>query len=779
MRDLGQNERLLYKQKIEGNKKISKSTLATLPVQKPNRKLLIFPFSFHYWLYRNGLNSYDTTKLENKRNNIVAKYDERIKSTTGSKKAERLSSKKGRKVGKVEKVLNEGNLFMRAGEPLSVYDSSFSEQSVQKIRRFLHSRSYFNAEVNYALSSKGRRVYQTFSIDQGPSFILDSLYYEIDDPKVLNLVQSSPSLLKKKAAYSQNRLNTERNRIDDLLRNNGYFDFTKQFITFEVDSTGGNHKVSIGTLVSNPEENKHHKIYTIDSVIFTTDANLQLKNFNSDRINEVYNHVTYRYYVKRYSKKVVDRRLFIYPDNIYSKQKTFDTQTQLGFMDIFKFVNVNYDTTGGRFIANVYTNPLDRYQFAIETGLNVSVGLPGPFINTSLKIRNIFHGLEILQFNIRWGLEGVASATNVTDVYSSQEFSTNLSLTFPQFIAPLRKNSKLRVNPLNPRTVVQGGFTFLDRPEYTRNNVNTSFSYLWQNKTNAYYNFTLAEVSVINTVDIANDFQGLLDDLREQGNNLWRSFEPSFVSSMLFSATFNYNKYGYYENKASYLRLATDLGGTFLNLGGKDFFQERNLETYQYFKLNLDFRHHKPLPYSTQIAYKINAGFANPYGENSTLPYEKFFFIGGSNSIRAWRPRRLGPGTFFRTDSITGRADDSFEQPGEIIFETSFEVRKKVLGFLETAFFVDAGNIWTLKEDEQRPGAHFQIDSFLSEIAIGSGLGLRLNFDFLIVRLDAGIKVYDPARDKQKRFIFQRGFNDFPFDQVDPVILNLGVGYPF
>ena len=284
---------------------------------------------------------------------------------------------------------------------------------------------------------------------------------------------------------------------------------------------------------------------------------------------------------------------------------------------------------------------------------------------------------------------------------------------------------------------------------------------------------------MINTLDVDPEFQLLLDDLRLNGNNLWRSFEPSFVSSMLFSATFNYNKYGFYQNKASYLRLAADAGGTFLDLYGTDFLENRELESYQYFKLNIDFRHHKPLPYATQIAYKINVGLANPYGENGTLPYEKFFFIGGSNSNRAWRPRRLGPGSYIRIDTLTGLADDSFEQPGEIILEASFELRKKVLGFLESAFFVDAGNIWTLKEDEQREGSQFKFDSFLSQIAIGSGLGVRLNFDFLIVRLDAGLKIYDPARDKGNRFIFKSGFDEGAFSEVDPVILNLGVGYPF
>ena len=161
------------------------------------------------------------------------------------------------------------------------------------------------------------------------------------------------------------------------MKNNGYFDFSKQYITFEVDTTLGNHQISVGTSILNPANGNSHRVFRIDSVIFTTDANLQIQNLNIERSTEVFNQVTYRNYVKRYSKKVLDRRLFIYPGQIYSKRNTFDTQTQLGFMDIFKFVNINYDTAGGKFIANIYTNPLDKYQFAVETGLNVSVGCQG------------------------------------------------------------------------------------------------------------------------------------------------------------------------------------------------------------------------------------------------------------------------------------------------------------------------------------------------------------------------------------------------------------------
>ena len=243
----------------------------------------------------------------------------------------------------------------------------------------------------------------------------------------------------------------------------------------------------------------------------------------------------------------------------------------------------------------------------------------------------------------------------------------------------------------------------------------------------------------------------------------------------------NFNNYGSGKNRAAYIRLLAESGGTVQNFISTKIYEDRGWETYKYVKFNIDYRKTRPLSPTTTLAYHINSGVAVPYGDDKILPYEKYFFAGGSNGIRGWRPRRLGPGSYTPQDSL-GNITYAFEQQGEILLEASIELRKNLFGFVDWAYFIDAGNIWTLEIDNNRPGAEFDLGRFYEEIAIASGLGLRFDFSFLIIRLDAGVKIYDPARAKNKRFIFSSGFNDAPFNNTrntEPIILNIGIGYPF
>jgi len=250
------------------------------------------------------------------------------------------------------------------------------------------------------------------------------------------------------------------------------------------------------------------------------------------------------------------------------------------------------------------------------------------------------------------------------------------------------------------------------------------------------------------------------------------------VSSINLTATYNFNQYGLFLGNSAFLRVFLETGGTFGNELVKRTLPVDSLEFYRFFKANGDFRKHIHLPGNNILAYRLNFGFAVPYGDNQILPYEKYFFAGGSNSIRAWRPRRLGPGSFSSVDSL-GQYDNSFEQQGEILLETSIEFRRNLFGFLDGAVFVDAGNVWTLRNDPLRPGSQFRLTELWDQIAIGSGIGLRFDFSFLVLRLDAGVKIYDPARPSGARFLWDENFKTGAFATANTVVYNLGVGYPF
>ena len=780
IRYLKDGESLLYKQEIEGAEGLSKEEIASLYRQKPNHR---FPIPF-VWLHQQGLKAYDSAKVLQKIEGIKIKYDKKIaENSDNPRRFSNLNAKRAAKIEAQEKVLEQGNLPMRWGEPLAVFDSLKTSEAREQINRYLHAKGYFHANTDYTIHRKRRKVTVVYNIDEGRPFQVNEISYQTKDTTVARLLKENveASTLKTGKNYEQSNISKERDRIDILLKNNGYFDFTKQYIFFEVDSLKGNHQLDIKIIINIPFGQNRHKVYYVDSVKFRTDANIVL--LNNKRTQENFNNVTYEYFRDRFSKKILDSRLFIYPGQTYSRNNTFNTQRQLANLDMFRFVNINYDTTGGKMVANIFASPLKKFQTSNEigVGINVTEGFPGPFYNVVFKNRNLFGGLEILEFNGRVGIEGlpvIGGEQRQREIYSSQEISGNFSLTFPQFIVPYGDRIRSNVGTLNPKTRITLGNNYIDRPDYRRNNLNGSIGYSWL-KNNKSFVFTLAELGLINS-SISDEFRIELDSRGDMGSNLFRSFEPSFVSSMSLLTNINFNSYGLNNNDASLLKIFIESGGTTLNLLSEDRLDDvfNDLEYYKFVKLNIDFRKTLPVSRQSNMAYRVNLGMAKPYARNKILPYEKYFFAGGSNGIRAWRPRRLGPGSYTPLDSLN-QYDDRFEQFGEIIIEASWEIRRHLFGFVDGAFFVDAGNIWTFEEEEDREGGKFEFDRFYKEIAIGSGVGLRLDFSFLVLRFDGAFKIYDPARQEGSRFIFSQNFNNKMFDTQDLFVINIGIGYPF
>lgn len=781
------DEKLLFRQKLVGAKGFDKEEIQSLYANKPNRRILFLPWSPYIGLYERGNERFDPKRYELKKAKIQEKFDKKIaKATDSDKKQKKYIAKLARKLDKQNRRLKEGNWGMRAGEPLAVLDSSLEQDTIDKIKAYLNSKGYFNSKVDFTVTGNFELASVKYVIQRKVPYTIDSIYFKIPDEHILTLVtnDSVNSSVHKGDTYQQQNITSEREKLHGLLLNNGYYNFNRQYISFEVDSASlGNNLMAVGIIIKNPQGTRKHKVHTIDSVIFTTDTDV--RGLSQIRNSVKFNGVDYKFHEKRYSKKLLDWRLFIYPDSLYRKENTLETQRQLSNLDIFKFINVNYDTTGGKFIANIFTSPLKKYQTSNEFGVNVSEGLPGPFVNFSIKNRNVFKGLEVMELSGRIGAEGLQRATENSDAYSSLEYGANLSFSFPQFLFPLGRDFKAKIGRFNPQTKVTAGLVFTDRQDYLRNNINTSISYAWQNKKDRIYNLTLADVSYINS-ELTNEFDSLLQVFQSNGNNLINSFEPSFVGSSTFSTIYNINDYGNGKEKSSYIRYYIEAGGQLFNQIGALIFDETETETttgdkiqlFQFAKVGADYRSSRPLNSRVSLAYRARMGFAYPYGENQTLPYEKFFFAGGSNSIRAWAPRRLGPGSYSPLDE-QGNYSPDFEQQGEVLFESSIELRHKIFGFFYGALFLDAGNTWTIRNDPSRPGSQFELDRFYKEIAVGGGYGLRFDFSFLLLRFDAGIKLFDPAGRNGTQFIWENGFSDPSYSRYSRVIWNIGIGYPF
>ncbi|HEY3405226.1 MAG TPA: BamA/TamA family outer membrane protein [Ohtaekwangia sp.] len=809
---LKENEKLLYRQSIQAPRHIDKDQLKKLYSQSANRKIFGLPVSPLVSIYYLGENNYDQEKMVKRKEKAVKKFDTKIARTEKPKRIANLQFRKQQKIDKFDNKIENGNTVMQWGEPITVLDSSLVTATEERMRDYLFSKGYFKNTVSSTISlRKGttRHLVVKYSIEPGPAYTLDSIFYKVNDTIVFKIIQAHKreSFLKHGERYDQNNFTKEVERIDILLKDNGYYDFSRQYIEFAIDSSSqaSSQKLDILIVVNDPAKRGYHKKFKIDEVRFTTDASVANRPY--ERTGRIYRDIHYHYYEDNYNLKILSQRVRIKQGDLYNRSETFNTQRQLANVDAFKFVNVNYDTTGGRFVANIYTSPLPRYEWSNEAGVNVTQGFPGPFYNMTFKKRNIFKGMETFDLSGRFGFEGVAPLTSDQDFYKSIEAGVNASLVFPQFIWPFKERTRFRHAGFNPKTRFTTGYAFTDRPEYRRTAISVNGTYSWQNNKGRSYQLTPVNMSVIDTANLSSDFRDLLYEQERLGNfSLLNSFSPSFVNSVIFSVTWNYKNYGNFETSSSFIRAQIESGGTIWNIFDPKIITDLELQYFKYIRFGLDLRRINVINKNTTVAYRMNSGFAYAYGENKSLPYEKFFFAGGSNSIRAWRPRRLGPGSFkpptttspeSTADPVSnGYFDYSIEQPADILLEASLEVRQKLFGFVSGAVFVDAGNVWTFQPRKKfvddvevsNGNSQFKINQFYKEIAVGTGFGLRFDFSFLILRFDVGMKVWDPARDLGDRFVLDRVKFFKPFatktensysDFKEPVIYNVGIGYPF
>lgn len=790
---LKKDQSILVKQQIKSDGEFSADDLNGQLAQQPNARPVGLPIAHLVHLRRLGLSVFDTAKLERKQAKLERKYNRKIERAKSDKRKVALNSKKIQKTERIERKLKEGNQLMRWGEKLAVFDSSKVITSSNNLKRYLFTKGHFNGTVEAQVERKSpKKVKTVYTVHEGKPYRIDSMIYVIQDKKLDAIFRKNlEEQLLIDEQYDQNLFSQERDRVYDLMTNSGYYNFKRQYILFEVDSTIlDDHRLVVRETIANPPGKSGHRTHRLDSVIFTTGSS----EGNFRRVT-TYDNITFNFSKNKYPERLLSWRVFLEKDSLYSKKLTLETQKQLSYLDIFKFVNINYDSTDGQFIANIFTSPLKKYQTSTEVGLSVfdeANGLPGPFFNFNAKSRNIFGGLEIIQFEGTASIQGISSVSEEKNNYSRLQYGGQLSVTFPQFLFPLKESKRSAIGRYNPRTKLATGVNFEDRRgEYERTTFNGSMSYIWQVRDNSQFSFKPFDLSYINSIN-SSSFQNRLDSLEAEGNkSLVSAFESSFVSFSAFTASLNKNKYGVGNVNSMLLQGYLETGGNLNNVFGEKVFGD-SLEYYKYIKASVEYRQNHRLTSKSALAYRVHIGAAYAYGSNRALPYEKYFFAGGSNSIRAWRPRRLGPGAYAPYESSSENAehpdvDYTREQPGDIILETSVEYRADLIGFVDYALFLDAGNTWLWRSqnvsadsdgDAQDNGV-FKFSEFPREIAVGAGFGLRMDFSFLILRLDMAYKMIDPAYPKGDRFLLDDYKLNYLWDFNNYGAFNIGIGYPF
>lgn len=788
---------LLGTSKIKGNKTVKSSELEALIPQKPNRRFLGLPIFPYLALYRVFNINYSREKEQRKLQEITEEYQQKtVEYQNDQKKLKKIDKRYGRKLTKAKRRVEEGNRFMRMGEPPVYFEEANAAKNAEKMKGYLFNKGFFKNTVSYSKDTSNRRVRITYKIQENRPTIIRSLYYKVNDPVIDSMltVNHKYSFFKPYQRYDGQNFEQERMRIESLMLNNGYFGFSRQSVSFLVNdtikATGADtlsQLVDLVIRVDNPTRFTRHKAYSIDSVSFEVVNGLNESAPQKESTS--YQGISYSFSARRYSPKILDSKIRLRPGQIYSRQNERDTQRQLTLTDQFRFINYSFDSTKTGLKTVFKAIPLDKYQISADIGLNViQQQAPGPFANLSYKIRNVFNGLENFEISLRGGIEAVSGFNAARKLYRSEEFSLNTSLIFQQLLFPVGA-IRYKVGSFNPKTQLGVGFNYINRPEYTRTGVKSALTYTLQPSVKAYYSLSLIDLNILNTTYMDSDFAKLLDTLQTQGNYLKNSFRKSFVSDINFTFVYNTNPIITTPVKAQYLRFAFESGGTTLGIfpGQKkwinDIFAPKGkdadtLQFFQYLRWNLDYRRYWPINSRTSFVARINTGGVHGYGLSSVPPYEKYFFAGGSNSLRAWLPRRLGPGA--SAPRITS-GNLSIEAPGEFLLEGNLELRGHLFHFfgdVNYAVFLDAGNVWNFKKSGATTTGELNWKTLGKDIAVGSGVGVRYDFQYFVLRFDFGFKVYDPYR---QNFVLDKLHLGKLFDtsRQNFLNLNLGVGYPF
>jgi len=660
------------------------------------------------------------------------------------------------------------------------------ELNVQALKKFYRSKGYIKNKISYSIDTIKtlKNAYNiNYYIQEGPvSEFTKKDSVSINNPILAKEIQKylqKESLIRAFKTLELEIIKKEKEGLANYLKNKGYFYFSTDAIGIKINDLKDTslQKISLVYTIpdfkANQQNNVYDRLFRYGPVDFR--ENEYLDDVNASSINKISSSSTQL-------KNIVS----IKENDLYSIDKLNYSLQNIYETDQFKSVSVQFDTISTRIFPKIELVRNDKYNLSSELGGSSFRGIPGPFITNSLKIRRVFSDLDFLEFSGRLGFEAQAGFINTDVTRKNLEINLGATANFPTLFLPKAIKSQLG-DYYGAKTQIGLGYDYIDRPEYNRTNFKVFQKYIWRKSTFTFFQMSLLDLNVLNTnypnTITSQLFQNYLEDLRIKGNNLYRSFNPSFVSSVNFAyihRTFLPSN-GLVEGKA--LTMAIESGGTSLNLltDNKIKFVEnllgnnQNMQFYRYLRFNLDYRkyHFIGLKRKSQIAYKFIGGVAYAYGAENDfqLPYEKNFFIGGPSSLRAWKPRRLGPGAYQAGSTL-------IEQPGSVLLEGSIEYRFnmfKFLGDMNGAFFIDAGNIWSLTDTPNESG-RFKVDSFINQIAVGTGFGLRWDFNYFLLRLDLATKVINPANPMNKKWVFSE--TSFSSGE-NPIEFNIGIGYPF
>lgn len=687
----------------------------------------------------------------------------------------------------------------KLGEPPVIYDSLLTEAGINQMKLALVNKGYLSADVtaDAKVDSAKRKVNLTYNVHAGLPHIVRKTDYQISDSVIASLVLADTARwgMRNGDMLDRDILEMQREMIAKRMHNHGYYNFVKENVTFEADTTEGSYDVDLTMLIdtsSDDAESRNRTVgarkYVVRRVIcvadYETGAGDDLYSLHvRDTVN--YRNITILYGDSRYLRpSVIYDNNFIRPGSDYSERDVDRTYKAMSRLEILKFINVRFEPVGeiggiGLLDAYILLTPAKSQSMSVELEGTNSEGDLGVAVGLSYSHRNIGRGSETFSAKLRGAYESISG--NLEGLIHNRylELSAEAGLQFPKFMAPfLRESFKRRINA---STQLHLSMNYQERPEYTRIISTAGWSYKWTERfTRNRHTFTPIDINYVYLPESTNDF---IDQIAPDNPLLRYSYEDHFIMRLGYSF-YHTNKrpdtpwHRYIQKNIYNVRVNAEIAGNLLfaisNIFGhrSDFhsnpYKIFGINYSQYFKLDSDFSLTHRFDERQSVAARVGFGIGIPYGNSGILPFEKRFYGGGANGVRGWAVRTLGPGSFRSVNSMS----DFMNQCGDIRFILSSEYRAKLFWIVELGVFIDIGNIWTIRDYANQQGGLFRFGSFYKQLAAAYGIGLRLDFDYFLLRFDLGMKAHNPAEGAEPwPLIHPRWGRDRAF--------HFSIGYPF
>ena len=812
------------------DEEISNKQIYNQLYQEPNQKFLGLPLQLYLFNLANPTpDSTFQTWLHKK-----PKREERL--------AALLSQKQVVRLGNIYANINEW--LMETGEPPAIIKEDLTKKSAERLKAWYWNNGWFDAETSYEIvPKKKKRAIINYFVSPKKPYKIDSLTTRIASIVADSIyeVHKQKSAIVTGEKYETSDFSAERERLTSLFRNNGLYHFEQEYISFEADTVGTNHKVNTAVIIQNRQATIEgnptripFKVHKISRVNIFPDYTFEDRNapITDTASNEDY-HI-YSFDELKYRPKALTNAVFINPGTVYSDDERSLTYNRLNQLRVFKYPNIQYmedpaDSTGTDLIANIFLTARPKYSLGFEFDVSQSnIQRVGIGFGGSLLIRNVFRGAEILELSARGSIGSSKDAANNTDrFFDITELGADVNLTLPRILFPL-ETERFIPKFMYPFTTLSLGASTQTNIGLDKQSLTATMNYRWLPSKNLTHLLDLVNIQYIRNLNTDNYFNvyrnsyqelneiataenvitnedyfvlnedgsrsliipeganaflratrlgevndltrsqtQLLNDIRERKNRLTED-------NLIFATNFSYilnKKENIYDEDFSRLRLKLETAGNLLSAVSKvtNLAKDQDgrysifgVNFSQYVKTEVDYIKHWDLGSDNVFAIRAFGGVAIPYGNSNSIPFIRSFFAGGPNDNRAWQPYDLGPGS-------SGGRNEFNEANMKIAL--SAEYRYNLFGALNSALFIDAGNIWNVFDIVEEEASTFTSLSDLQEMAIGSGFGLRYDFDFFVLRFDIGFKTYDPARRPGNRW-----FTDY---NLANAVFNVGINYPF